>query len=136
MRPPRLPRLRLILAAAASLALFAACDGGPEPVPTDPTARWLASVDGLCEALDHAGDAEAAERAFVDRSHDALHEIAAAATEADREAAAALLTAKNRVEADFEDPPGRAELEGHLQTLIAATVDALTTLGIDAPGCA
>lgn len=117
--------------------LFAAgCDGEPAPDPTGADARWLAAVDGLCASIAEAGDPAAAERAFFDRSHDALHEIAAAASEADREAAAALLTAKNRVEADFRDAPTRQELEGHLQTLIAATVDALTALGVNAPGCA
>jgi hypothetical protein len=136
VRRPGAVAVRRSILAAACLALLGACDGEPAPGPTAPDARFLRAVDGLCEALDQAGAPAEAERIFFDRSHDALHEIADAATEANREAAAALLTAKNRVEADFADTPRRAELEGHLQTLIAATVDALTALGVAAPGCA
>jgi hypothetical protein len=134
----RRPRVGSALAITVCLILtLAACTkDAPTPRPTDPRGRWLAAVDGLCAALDQAGDVAAAERTFYDRSHDALHEIAAAAQDVDPEATAALLTAKNAVETDLRKDAKPPALRGHLQTLIAATVDVLAALGVDSPGCA
>jgi hypothetical protein len=132
--------LRAVLTAAAAL-LLVACPGDGEPGPTPPSPpstedRWLAAVDGLCGALTSAQEPEAAEAAFFDRSHDAIHEIAAAVQAEDTSAAAALLEAKTAVETDFETGAGPSRIEIDLQALIQATREALTVLGIESPGCA
>lgn len=128
------PACAVVLAVALALS---GCDGEPAPGAGDRREdRYLSAVDGLCGALTSAQDPDAAQAAFLDRSHQALHEIAAEVQGRDPAPAAALLEAKARVETDFREGATPSALERDLQTLIGATVDALRTLGIESPGCA
>ena len=94
------------LVAAAIVA--GACGGGGSGSSssaggeaTKATGRWGQVNTGICEAAAAAtdGDRKAAEKDFAD-IHAALHELAAAVEREDRAAAARLLQAKQRVEAD------------------------------------
>jgi hypothetical protein len=122
------------------VVLGACTNGGdgqntPTPAPQGTEDRWLSAVDGLCGALTAAQDPVAARAAFLDRSHDALHEIATAVGGKDRSRAAGVLETMNVVEEDFRNPAG-ARLYTHLQALVRATVAALRVLDIESPGCA
>jgi len=90
--------------------------------------------DALCQSADAArqGDARRARAVFFDHAHDPLHELAAAAQERDRGAAARLLEAKQRVETGLEDAgPTLAE---DLETLALATGRAMAAAGTTDPG--
>jgi hypothetical protein len=92
------------------------------------------AVSGLCD-LRTATDGVEAEATFLDRSHETLHVIAAATVVRDRSAAADLLEAKQKVEADLafaELPPDFATDVG---TLIEATRAALEGVGLEVPAC-
>lgn len=100
-------RRRLLLAGAALAAAVVAAAamfgegavGAPDPSAT--TSAPAQVHDRLCAALTAAagGDLGTARASFQDRVHGPLHDLAAAATETDRAAAARLLEAKQRVEA-------------------------------------
>ncbi|MBI4261085.1 MAG: zinc ribbon domain-containing protein [Actinobacteria bacterium] len=125
----------LLLAVALAAATLTACSTGPSPDEEGPVPRAVAeeAVLGLCEAAAVLpDDPAAAETAFFDRAHDALHEIAGAVQELDRAAAAELLTAKEAVEAGFRD--GEV-LPGEIERLIGSTGRALGALGLEAPAC-
>lgn len=137
---PRRARPSLVLVAL----VLAACGGGdagpsPSPLPSGalgPVTPEAAdeSVLGLCEIVDSTDRAEA-EATFLDRSHETLHVIAAATEVRDRAAAADLLEAKQRVEADLageELPPGFA---ADVEALVDATRAALDSIGLNAPPC-
>ena len=97
---------------------------GPSVLPELVEAR-----DGVCRALDDArsrGPA-AAHRTFVNRAHRPLHDLAAMTSGRDRQAAARLLEAKQRVEADFEN--GDGSLITDLEGLGAAAGVALSVVG-------
>lgn len=97
---------------------------------------FAAAVDGLCAAQrDASSDPAAAKASFDDRSDDALHEIARLLEDTDRAAAAALLIAKQRVEADFEGAPASGDLSGDLARLVDATREGLRRLDLDGPAC-
>jgi hypothetical protein len=87
--------------------------------------RLQEAVQGLCraEALAREGDVPGARAAFVNRSHTYLHELAADVTDRDPAAAAALLEAKQRVEAALGDPTDGARLAELVADLLD-TVDA------------
>ena len=108
--------------------------GEPAPVPVR---RLTAAVEGLCTALKQAPDGpRAAEVTFFDESHDTLHTIARALEDVDRSSAAALLEAKQRVEADFAG--GRASggrVADDLRALVEATRAGLARLEVPAPAC-
>ncbi|MGH9193532.1 MAG: hypothetical protein ACRDZ0_13795 [Acidimicrobiales bacterium] len=102
---------------------------------TSPAARTHA---GLCIALALADDDDVsgARAAFYDRSHDGLHELAAAATDVEPAAAARLLEAKQRVEALLDGSPTRADLSPALAGLADATARAAEVVGEpDVEGC-
>jgi hypothetical protein len=138
--------MRLARRAAVVLALalpLAACGGGPGP-PPEPTARGSlgvvtaadarALVAALCRVAALAGtDPGEAGRTFRDRAHDELHVLAAAVEPVDRAAAAALLVAKERVEADLST--GAGGFAAHAAELVRATRGALRAVGLPAPGC-
>lgn len=92
------------------------------------------AVLGLCD-LTSATDVVDARATFLDRSHWTLHVIAAAAEARDRAAAAALLEAKQRVEAALARPQLPPRFKRYVETLIGATRDALDAIGLDAPAC-
>ena len=137
------------LTAASSLALaLAACGAdGTTPSPSAPTAlpsgglgivtqeTTSAAVLGLCEVLSGlADDPETAMDTFHDRVHEELHVIAAATQTQDRAAAAALLQAKEKVEADFAGRDA-ADAGDDVEALAAALRDALDAIGLAAPDC-
>lgn len=128
---------RVLPAALGLLVLAGACsngDGGGGP--TGPLSADAAgeAVLGLCE-IREATDADAASATFQDRTHQTLHDLAAAAEPIDRGVTADLLTSKQRVEADLEQPALPETFGADVETLLSATRAALETVGLDAPGC-
>lgn len=108
---------------------------GGEVVAVDALVK---SLESLCDASRSAAsrDFAGAKIAFSDRAHDPLHTVARALEDVDRAAAARLLEAKQRVEADFDGSgtttPG---LAADLTALIAATHTGLDRLGIETQEC-
>lgn len=117
--------MRALVVALALVGLAAAACGGPEPAAT-PTL-----LTALCEAS-AAAPADAV-RIFERDVHRPLHDLAAQVTEGDRRVAARLLQAKNAVESAVEDPG--SGLQPRLDELVAATRDALVSVGMPAPAC-
>ena len=137
---------RLIVSTLLAVALVAAAcdsDGGGNGDPSAPRSGALGpvtaeaaagAVRGLCD-LEAATDRVEAEATFLDRSHETLHVIAAATEVWDRDAAAELLEAKQRVEADLADPDLPPDFAADVGALIEATRAALEAIGLDAPVC-
>lgn len=131
------------LALIPFLVCIAACGPGENGNPSPPPSGALGpvtpraaeeAVRGLCD-LRTATDGVEAEATFLDRSHETLHVIAAATVVRDRSAAADLLEAKQKVEADLafaELPPDFATDVG---ALIEATRAALEGVGLEVPAC-
>ncbi|HVF33277.1 MAG TPA: hypothetical protein VM933_09600 [Acidimicrobiales bacterium] len=124
-------RLRLALLPVAVLTgIGGACGRGDDPIPgrADATGRFGAVHTEVCRAASLAGAGSvAAARAAFDDVHVGLHDLAAAAGEADRAVAARLLEAKQRVEADLDadsltalTPPVAAAVEATGGTAPAA----------------
>ena len=105
--------------------------GALGPVTAEAAAE---TVRGLCD-LESAMDRAEAEATFLDRSHETLHVIAAATEVRDRSAAAELLEAKQRVEADLAGADLPPDFDADVETLIQATRAALEAIGLDAPAC-
>ena len=117
---------------AVSLALaFTACSTADENPQTRD--EFSVAADGLCRTAAVADDLAAARSVFFDTVHQPLHQLADDTTAEDRGAAAALLEAKQRVEAalDTADP----SLPAAVDELIDATGDALETLDRPGPDC-
>ena len=118
-------RARLTLAAVLvlSLASAAACSTGAEDTATQD--EFSAAAEGLCRTAAVADDPTAAREIFYDTVHQPLQLADDTATE-DRPAAAALLEAKQRVEAalDTSDP----SLAAAVDDLVDATSRTLATL--------
>jgi hypothetical protein len=137
-RLPLTPLLALALLSGLGL-LAAACGGEDEPTASGslgPVTQADAdrAVLALCETAE-ATDLAAAAAPFHNRAHQTLHAIAAATEGRDRAAAAGLLAAKQRVEADLAEtdlPPGFAD---DVEALLGATRAALDAIGLDAPAC-
>jgi hypothetical protein len=138
-------RRRFVPTLLAVALVVAACgsDGGanqdPSVAPSGAlglvTAEAAAtSVRGLCDLRTETDRAEA-EATFLDRSHETLHVIAAATEERDRNAAADLLEAKQRVEADLAGADLPPDFAADVGALIEATRAALEAIGLNAPTC-
>jgi hypothetical protein len=112
-------------------ALLTAC--APAASPTPP-AGLGAAAGGVCLAQAALPDLGAAERAFTNQAHDAVHALAAAPA-LDRTLAGHLLEAMEQVEADFDAGAGAAELGADLAELRAAAEAALTALDEAVPPC-
>lgn len=134
----------------AGLALATACGsdgGGGALTPASPSqTQGIAdaaprAVAALCEARTFAagGDIRRANDTFVDRAHDILHGLAAAAQGREPAAAAGLLEAMNRVESALGPAAGQpasgSAVAGLLDQMIAATRRAAASLGVAAPDC-
>lgn len=139
-----MPRLLVSTLLAVALVV-ASCgsDGGGNEDPSVPPSGALGpvtpeaaaeAVRGLCE-LRSATDRAGAEATFLDRSHESLHVIAAATEVRDRGAAAGLLEAKQRVEADLAGADLPPDFAGDVGALTEATRAALDAIGLDAPAC-
>lgn len=132
------PVLRLLL--ASLVALGACTSAAPTRGQDGPDASPLQTAfQGLCDAgrLAEEGDVQAAAEAFLDRSHAYLHELAVTLSDRDRDAAAGLLEAKQRVEAVFADPAsadpaGVAALIGDLRVEVAEGAE---IAGLPEPEC-
>jgi hypothetical protein len=116
--------------------ILAACS--PASGTAGQTATGLtAASTGVCQAIVALPDVAAAERSFTNVAHEALHGLAAEPG-LDRQVAAAILEAMQKVEADFgqSQPPNLAALTSDLTTLHESADRALVSLGQVAPPCA
>lgn len=123
--------LAIVAVGAAISALTGGLDG-TSPPPRPPSFR--SARDGVCQAAEalRTGDARRARALFFDRSHQPLHELAAAAQERDRAATARLLEAKGRVESGLDKVlPTLAE---DLDALAVVTGRAMAVVGSGDPG--
>lgn len=93
-----------------------------------------AASSGICGAISALPDVSAAERAFTNQAHDALHALAAESRLA-RAVSALVLEAMEEVEADFKGPVDPTVLAADLAGLRASTDSALQTLDVDVPAC-
>lgn len=126
--------------AAAFALLLAACapasSGGP-PSTAGTSSGLGAAATGVCAALKALPNTVAAERAFTDDAHEALHALASAPG-LGRSLAAPVLETMQRVEADFATTPASPDasrLATDLGNLHAAARAALAALGTTAPAC-
>jgi hypothetical protein len=129
----------LRLAGLAVLALLLTACGGSSDSGTKTVtvggeqvtvARLVDAHAGLCEAASRPATARAL---FYDRSHEALHTVARGVEDVDRAQAAALLEAKEKVEAELDNPP--PTLVADLLTLADVYRTSLGRLAITAPPC-
>jgi hypothetical protein len=117
--------------------LLAACtpvtsaSGGP----SQPALGVAAASAGLCHSIAALPDVSAAERAFTNGAHDALHALAAE-PRLDRSIAARVLEAMERVHTDFSESPAVSVLTDDLVDLHASADAALEALGVEVPPCA
>ena len=124
------------------LALAACASGAEESVDALEEAESLPVqivFEGLCEsrAIAEAGDVQGASDVFQTRAHAELHTLADRLSATDREAAAGLLEAKQRLEAAFASPetaspPAVVSLISALETEVG---NAAETLGQERPVC-
>lgn len=121
--------LPLWKAFALLAAVTSACTGAAEPDTMSPV------LDGLCRARAALpGDLAEAEDAFDGSAHEPLHGLASDLEAADeRRAAAALLEAKQAVEAAFRDGALPEIIADRLDRLIVATRDGLVAAGEPSP---
>jgi hypothetical protein len=113
--------------------------GSPSPLPSGSLGVVTQeaadeAVLGLCDLVEETDVAEA-NATFLDRSHETLHVIAAAAEEVDRIASSALLEAKQQVEGDLADgelPPGFGV---DVRFLLQAVRAAIDVIGLAPRGC-
>jgi len=110
------------------------CSGSGDRQPGEDVGRFASARGGVCQAAEAAGDGDAAgaKTIFFDRSHQPLHELAAAAQERDRGVAARLLEAKERVESGFENDSPTLAVD--LETLAVASGRAMIAAGTTDPG--
>jgi hypothetical protein len=94
-----------------------------------------ASSSGVCQAIVALPDPSAAERAFTNVAHQALHGLAADPRLA-RPMSARVLEAMQKVEADFSHSADVAVLSDDLAALRTSADAALQALGEDVPACA
>ena len=100
-----------------------------------PRSGLTASSSGVCEAIVALPDAAAAERAFINVAHQALHGLAAD-DRLDRTNSARVLETMQRVEADFSGATDAPSLGRDLAALQAAADAALRAIGEEVPACA
>lgn len=132
-----------LVAAVLAAALAAACGTGDNKPATVamagqrvPRDSLLTVAEGLCDAARQAGtDPGAARETFLGRSHTGIHVIAKALQDVDRPAAASLLEAKQKVEADLERPERSARTADDLRALAAITRASLARFKVKVPAC-
>lgn len=147
MTSPLVARITAGVCVLAVALLLAGCDNraGTDDAPdrtievggeSVPVARLEDAATALCTARDEArADVMKASTTFYDRSHDALHTIAAALEGVDRAQAARLLEDKQRVEADLAAPQTAGTLVADLDQLAKVTRTGLTALSITVAPC-
>ena len=130
----------------AVLALTgAACSGQKAPAAdevtmagqTVTTAKLRTIATGLCDAIDLAAKDSSSSRAtFYGVSHDGLHLIARGLQDINRSASAALLQAKEKVEADYLlAPPPAPKLITDLRQLAEVTRASLAIFKVNVDPC-
>jgi hypothetical protein len=127
--------LRTVGAVVALALVTAACGGNGErviPIAGErvPVARLVDAHAALCEAVARPAEARAL---FFDRAHESLHTVARALELIERDQAAALLVAKEKVEAELGG--GAGDLPQDLSTLADVYRTSLRRLAIAAPPC-
>jgi hypothetical protein len=127
---PRVIR-RLAVAMLPAL-LVAGCGSGPGPSAT--ISPLSDALNGVCQARAALPDADAADRAFTNVAHEALHTLAADPG-LERDLAGQVLEAMEQVEADFESSAGADALDADLGDLEAAAGAALGAVGVEVPPC-
>jgi hypothetical protein len=136
-RPTARRRPALAAALALLLAGCAPASGGGTTSTPGASSGLGAAATGVCAALKALPDTVAAERAFTDDAHEALHALASAPG-LERSLAAPVLEIMQRVEADFATTPASPDasrLATDLASLHAAASAALAALGATAPAC-
>lgn len=120
----------------AMTTLLLACSptGSGSDTPSQSVLGLSVSSAGVCEAIAALPDPTAAERAFTNVAHDALHGLAGD-PRLSRSMSARVLEAMQKVEADFSRPPDVAVLSGDLAELHASADSALRALGEEVPAC-
>lgn len=127
---------------AVAIVLLGACgdDSGttrPDAINSRDSAGSTGAdgvIEGLCLARRQATtDAEAARSTFLDTAHEGLHDLARELGERDRSAAAAVLQAKQQVEADLDS--GDAGLVSDLDELVDAATAGYAAMGDAVDGC-
>jgi hypothetical protein len=93
-----------------------------------------ASSSGVCQAIVALPDVSAAERAFTNLAHEALHGLAAD-PRLERALSARVLEAMAKVEADFARSADAATMTADLTELQDSAEAALRALGLEAPAC-
>ncbi len=134
--PPAVVRLSAAAAVALLLANCAPAGEGAVTTPS-PSGGLTSAATGVCAALAALPDTVAAQRAFSDDAHEALHALASAPG-LDRALAAPVLETMQRVEADFATAPpspDASRLATDLASLHAAARAALAALNAAAPAC-
>ena len=123
--------------AAAWIALtVSACAplAGASPTLSRPVLGLTSSSSGVCQAIVALPDVAAAQRAFTNVAHDALHGLAAD-PRLGRSVSAQVLEAMRMVEVDFTQSRDDAAISKDLANLLAVADAALRTLGEDVPAC-
>ena len=134
------PAAILVFASVTLAGCRAPEQGGPGTVTmageTVARSRLGAVVAGVCDAADLAGRNIANARViFYAQSHDGLHLIARGLADVDRPAAAALLEAKQKVEADFLAPPPGMQVAKDLRRLAEVTRSGLARFDVGIDPC-
>lgn len=123
-------------AAWIALVLSACTPAAGASATLGPTGSALtASSAGVCQAIVALPDAAAAERAFINVAHQALHGLAAD-NRLDRPMSARVLETMQRVEADFSGATDAPSLGVDLAALREAADAALGAIGEEVPACA
>lgn len=120
--------LLLLLSACSAVASASAS-------PSQAALGLPASSSGVCQAITALPDLSAAERAFTNLAHDALHGLAAD-PRLDRSTSARVLEAMERVHTDFSESRALSVLTDDLVELHASADAALEALGVEVPQCA
>lgn len=131
----RASRARSLCAVWIVLTLSACSPAvGPSAPPSQPVVGLPVSSWGVCRAIAALPDESAAERAFTNLAHEALHGLAAD-PRLDRSTSARVLEAMARVEADFREFARVSVMTSHLMELHAAADAALQALSLEVPAC-
>jgi hypothetical protein len=132
----------VILAVVAGIGAGCGSDDKPAPTvvalagQTVATEKLLTIGAGICDAAHKAGsDIDGARQTFFAQSHDGLHLIARGLQDIDRAASAALLEAKQKVEADFLAPPPGGQAVADLNRLATVTRSSLARFKVSADAC-
>jgi len=113
------------------LVMATACGANGKTTSAARPAPYAGLYRGLCAARANAARPTAARRAFFDRAHQSIHELAAAVAASDRATAGRLLEAKQAVERDLAgDATG---LGVDLDRLLAAASRAIVVTGEPSP---